>query len=79
MNELIKLFERMQSVKQSMVLDISFDRVADWYIEFVWRDKEIILFSQDTNITIASIKMIKKLIDLCSDYEELQDIPGNVL
>lgn len=79
MNELIKLFEQMQRKKASMVLNISFDRVADWYIEFVWRDKEIILFSQDANITIASIKMIKKLIDLCEDYEELQDIPRNIL
>jgi len=79
MNELIKLFERMQSVKQSMILDIYFDKVADWYIEFAWRDKDITLSSQDANITIASLKMVKMLIDLCDDYEELRDIPRNTL
>ena len=78
-NELIKLFEKMQTIKQSMILDIYFDKVEDWWIEFTWRDKNITFSSQNANITIASIEMIKMLIDLCNDYEELQDIPVNVL
>ena len=79
MFDLIQLFEKMQKVKRSMVLTIAYDCVADWCIEFAWRDKNIELFTQDASLAIASLEMIEKLINLCDEYEELWDIPRNTL
>lgn len=81
MENLIKLFSKMQYHKQSMTLDITYDKIVDWCIHFVWRDKRIILDSQSCSLTLACADMIQKLTDLCvqSDDNELVDIPFNVL
>ena len=79
MENLIKLFSKMQYHKQSMELDITYDKVADWVIYFVWKAEGITLESQSASITLACADMIQKLTNLCIEYEDLQDIPYNIL
>lgn len=81
MENLIKLFSKMQYHKQSMELDITYDKITDWVIYFVWRDKRITLESQSISITLAWADMLQKLTDLCLDDDDidLNNIPYNVL
>ena len=81
MEDLIKLFSKMQYYEHSMTLEISYDNITDWCIHFVWRDKRIIFDSQSCSLTLACIDMIQKLTDLCrqSDNNDLVEIPFNVL
>jgi len=81
MENLIKLFSKMQYHKQSMELEITYDKVADWVVYFVWKDKKITLESQSISITLACADMLQKLVNLCieDDDIDLNNIPYNIL
>ena len=42
--ELIKLFEELSCKYQSLVFELTWDKIADWYLVIRHRDSETIIF-----------------------------------
>ena len=79
MEKLMKLFKEYANKKQSLVLDISWDKVANWSIYIEHRDSETVIFDESyASLEYVSARAFEKLVEWGQEFEDLEDILYNI-
>ena len=79
MEKLMKLFKEYANKKQSLVFDISWDKINDWSIYIEHRDSQTVIFDENyASIEYASARAFEKLVEWGQEFEDLEDILYNI-
>ena len=79
MKNLMKLFNEYAKVKQSLVIEITWDKVADWTIYIEHRDsKKIIFYENWGSLEFACTRAFLNLEEWGREYEDLENIFYNI-
>lgn len=79
MKNLTKLFEGYANVKQSLILDITWDKNADWSIYIEHQDSKTVIFDEnDTSLELICARAFIKLVEWGQEFEDLENILYNI-
>lgn len=75
MESLIKLFKAYSKIKQSLVIEINWDKTADWYVYIEHRDSKTIIFDENwASLEFVCARAFEKLVEWGQEFEDLENI-----
>lgn len=75
---LLKYYEACHYVKQSLVLELTHDKVMDWSLMICHRDSETVIFdSNNSSLNVLCAECYIALERWASEYSDLADIENN--
>jgi hypothetical protein len=79
MENLMKLFTAYAMRKQSLVIEITWDKVADWTIYICHRDSNTVIFDENwPSLHFGCARAFEKLAEWGKEYEDLEDLLYNI-
>lgn len=79
MEDLIKYFKELQTIKQSLELTIEYEKVCDWFLSITHKDSNTYIYSGDcASLKELCIEDLLHLKEWAEQYEELEDIFYNI-
>lgn len=75
MENLMKLFKAYSKIKQSLVIEINWDKTADWYVYIEHRDSKTIIFDENwASLELVCARAFEKLVEWGQEFEDLENI-----
>ena len=79
MKNLTKLFEEYANIKQSLILNITWDKIADWCVYIEHQDSNTIIFDENgVSLELVCAKAFIKLAEWGEEFKDLENILYNI-
>ena len=79
MEKLMKLFKEYANKKQSLILYINWNKVANWSIYIEHGDSKTVIFDENyASLEYVSARAFEKLAEWGQEFEDLEDILYNI-